>query len=371
MVEWFRALRDDEIKRNAGDPGVVLARRLSNSEYNYTIRDLTGVDIQPTREFPVDPSNTAGFDNSGESLTMSPALLKKYLKAAREVANHMVLEPAGFAFAPHPMLADTDRDKYCVHRIIDFYHPQNTQLRRLLRGRVAVQASSGARTAQRHARRLSPPTPRSAPSISRRSGQRSKARRRRVGPLAKLQAMWRALPAPRRQSAPIRAREGCEAMRDYIVQLRKKIEPRFLNIVAGDVNAAEQPFMIWKNMQYATHRHDVRSGAVAGRGRAVSHRTMSPTSRARPATLRPRTHGRITNHARRSGPRGAGGQRARYEAAFAKFCRVFPDMFYMAGARAELLRQDARIEGRYLERRFPQPDGVLPRRPAALRADPR
>jgi hypothetical protein len=32
--------------------------------------------IHPTRKFPVDPANEAGFDNSGESLTMSPALLK-------------------------------------------------------------------------------------------------------------------------------------------------------------------------------------------------------------------------------------------------------------------------------------------------------
>ena len=55
----------------------MLARRLSNAEYNYTIRDLTGVDLRPTREFPVDPANPAGFDNSGESLAMSPALLNE------------------------------------------------------------------------------------------------------------------------------------------------------------------------------------------------------------------------------------------------------------------------------------------------------
>ena len=97
VVAWFADLRDREMKRNAGDPGVVLARRLSNAEYNYTIRDLTGVDIKPTREFPVDPANTAGFDNSGETLVMSPALLNKYLKAAHEVASHMFLKPEGFA----------------------------------------------------------------------------------------------------------------------------------------------------------------------------------------------------------------------------------------------------------------------------------
>ena len=84
IVEWIRAVRRHEASRNAGDPGPVLARRLSNAEYDYTVRDLTGVDIRPTREFPVDAANEAGFDNSGESLVMSPALLKKYLDAARD-----------------------------------------------------------------------------------------------------------------------------------------------------------------------------------------------------------------------------------------------------------------------------------------------
>src|SRR5205085_7483163 len=79
VIAWIRDLRDHEARRNAGDPGTVLARRLSNAEYDNTIRDLTGVDLRPTREFPVDAANEAGFDNSGESLAMSPALLKKYL----------------------------------------------------------------------------------------------------------------------------------------------------------------------------------------------------------------------------------------------------------------------------------------------------
>ena len=112
--------------RNTGDPGPVLARRLSNAEYDNTIRDLTGVDLRPTREFPVDPANEAGFDNSAESLAMSPALAKKYLEAARFVAEHLVLKPDGLSFAPHPMLADTDRDKYCVNAIIRFYKQQKT-----------------------------------------------------------------------------------------------------------------------------------------------------------------------------------------------------------------------------------------------------
>ena len=42
------------------------------------------------------------------------------------MADHLVLKPDGLDFAPHPMVADTDRDKYCVRRIIDFYQRQRT-----------------------------------------------------------------------------------------------------------------------------------------------------------------------------------------------------------------------------------------------------
>ena len=59
---------------------------------------------------------------------MSPALLKKYLAAARLVADHAVLTPDGLAFAPHPVVTDTDRDKYCVPRIIDFYDRHTVDL---------------------------------------------------------------------------------------------------------------------------------------------------------------------------------------------------------------------------------------------------
>ena len=44
-------------------------RRLSNAEFDYTIRDLTGVDLKPTREFPADGAAGEGFTNAAEALT--------------------------------------------------------------------------------------------------------------------------------------------------------------------------------------------------------------------------------------------------------------------------------------------------------------
>src|SRR5690606_36377132 len=104
VIDWIHAFRARQMQRNPGDPGVVPARRLSNAEYNYTIHDLTGVDIRPAKEFPVDPANEAGFDNSAESLTMSSTLLTKYLGATRTVVEHLVLKSEGFDFAPHPVV---------------------------------------------------------------------------------------------------------------------------------------------------------------------------------------------------------------------------------------------------------------------------
>ena len=60
VIDWIRRC-GSEAQKQAGDPGPVLARRLSNAEYNYTIRDLTGVDLRPAREFPVDPAIPGGL----------------------------------------------------------------------------------------------------------------------------------------------------------------------------------------------------------------------------------------------------------------------------------------------------------------------
>src|SRR5580704_4633206 len=84
LISWTREFLDAEARARAGDPGYVPLRRLSNAEYNATIRDLTGVDLKPTREFPADGAGGEGFTNAAEALSeVSPALLSKYLNAAK------------------------------------------------------------------------------------------------------------------------------------------------------------------------------------------------------------------------------------------------------------------------------------------------
>ena len=101
LTKWVHSTLDQVALASAGDPGPVVLRRLSNMEYAYTIRDLTGVDsLDPAREFPVDGAAGEGFTNAGAALVMSPALLTKYLDAAKEIASHAVLLPDGIRFSP-------------------------------------------------------------------------------------------------------------------------------------------------------------------------------------------------------------------------------------------------------------------------------
>ena len=120
LSEWVQSFLMDEAKARAGDPGRVVLRRLSNDEYNYTVRDLTGVNsLDLTREFPVDGAAGEGFTNSGDAQGMSPALATKYLDAGKEIANHVVLTPKGIRFSPFK--TERDRTDELLSRIQEFY----------------------------------------------------------------------------------------------------------------------------------------------------------------------------------------------------------------------------------------------------------
>ena len=71
------------------NPGRVTLRRLNRNEYNNTIRDLFGIDIQPAADFPNDEVGY-GFDNIGDVLSLSPILMEKYLEAAEEITAQAI-----------------------------------------------------------------------------------------------------------------------------------------------------------------------------------------------------------------------------------------------------------------------------------------
>src|SRR5262245_6112059 len=329
VIDWIEGLRKVEARKRAGDPGPVTARRLSNAEYNYTIRDLTGVDLRPAREFPVDPANQAGFDDSGESLAISPSLMSKYLEAARRVADHLALKPYGFAFAPHPMLVETDREKYPIRRIVDFYDRQPTDFadyfeaawrykHRIALGRASATLSDSAAQSHVSTRYLAM------------IWQTLEQSREEVGPLVKLQEMWSDLPSPKGNQPDV-AREGCVRMRDFVIKIRRHTEKLGADLEAPGFNANFQPIAVFRLRLLAGNRRDFdasalrvegeapQQGFVVTRGSTFGREEVEELKRAVAAYVKERQEDPDLVV-----PAGA---RARYEAAFARFSSVFPTAF--------------------------------------------
>ncbi len=345
VIAWIQQVRAELIRKSAGDPGVVLARRLSNAEYNYTVRDLTGQDMQVTREFPVDPANSAGFDNSGESLTMSPTLLNKFLQAGREVANHAVLTPDGIQFAPYPMLVETDREKYAIQRILSFYFAQPTDYAdyfnaawrfryRVALGKPHATLSEIAADSKLSAKYL----PMVWGILNEPDG---------LGPIRKLQMMWRNLPAPV-ANHPDAVRTQCIAMRDFVIKIRTHTAMQFAAPLVNGLPAQSQPLLNWKLREFASHRrnsdpNDLRNDTdppevvpeipkLAGLHKEAAPRWAALSAKARagdPDLVVPAA------------------QRARYQAAFARFAFVFPDTFYVT-ERGRFFPDDSEDKGRLL-----------------------
>jgi mono/diheme cytochrome c family protein len=68
------------------NPGRAPVHRLNRAEYSNAIRDLLAVDVKPGSWLPVDDSGY-GFDNIAAVLSTSPALLERYMTAARRISR--------------------------------------------------------------------------------------------------------------------------------------------------------------------------------------------------------------------------------------------------------------------------------------------
>src|SRR5262245_49851888 len=88
------------------NPGRAPVHRLNRAEYSNAVRDLLAVDVRPGEWLPVDDSGY-GFDNIAAVLSTSPALLDKYMSAARKVSR---LAVGDLTLKPVEEIYDAKRD---------------------------------------------------------------------------------------------------------------------------------------------------------------------------------------------------------------------------------------------------------------------
>ena len=70
----------------APNPGRPIVHRLNRAEYTNVIRDLLALKVDGKTLLPTDTSGS-GFDNIGDVLSISPALLERYLIAAQQISR--------------------------------------------------------------------------------------------------------------------------------------------------------------------------------------------------------------------------------------------------------------------------------------------
>jgi hypothetical protein len=74
---------------SANDPGRVVMRRLSHSEYQYSVFSLLGVTYDAPENFPADGSGGAGFDNYASTLYLTPLKMERYYEAAEVIMDEV------------------------------------------------------------------------------------------------------------------------------------------------------------------------------------------------------------------------------------------------------------------------------------------
>ena len=82
---------DEEAERNP-NPGGRTFQRLNQSEYARSVRDLLGLEIDPSGFLPLD-TKSANFDNIADAQMISATLLDSYLNAAATIARLAVGDP--------------------------------------------------------------------------------------------------------------------------------------------------------------------------------------------------------------------------------------------------------------------------------------
>ncbi len=93
IANWIDKTLRETACRLGEYAGQVVSRRLNRIEYDNTIRDLLGVDLDVSDTFPVDGSGGEGFNNNGETLFLPPILMERYLEASTTALDAAIVTP--------------------------------------------------------------------------------------------------------------------------------------------------------------------------------------------------------------------------------------------------------------------------------------
>ncbi len=149
LTSWITQKIDAVVAAQKHTDGRVILRRLNRTEYQNTMRDLLGIEMDYTKNLPPEALSEDGFRNNGEVLQMSDLQLEYYLEAARKgLAKAIVTgsQPEVFENEFTKTVKDKnrgshllDKDQQFVAKLMDY--PEEGEI--LIQAKVRAQFAAG------------------------------------------------------------------------------------------------------------------------------------------------------------------------------------------------------------------------------------
>lgn len=122
VVDWIESGLRDYVKKASNAQPAPQARRLTNFEYQNTMRDLLGFELDLVKKLSEDPKKPYHFNNSAEFMLLGPEQIDRYLGIARQALAGAIVDPGEpevvrqtWSFEPRSQVfADAPNDEVSV-----------------------------------------------------------------------------------------------------------------------------------------------------------------------------------------------------------------------------------------------------------------
>ncbi len=93
VSRWIDAKIREQAQKTESDTQEIKTRRLTNFEYQNTLCDLIGFELDVIEDLPQDPQKPYEFNNTPELMRMGPEQIDRYLEVARKAMASAIVDP--------------------------------------------------------------------------------------------------------------------------------------------------------------------------------------------------------------------------------------------------------------------------------------
>jgi len=90
---WLELQLQSSAEQATGPSPITTARRLTNFEYQNTMRDLLGFELQLLEDLPKDPVTAYRFNNTSDMMRLGPEQVARYLATGRRAMEAAIVNP--------------------------------------------------------------------------------------------------------------------------------------------------------------------------------------------------------------------------------------------------------------------------------------